>query len=183
MARRRRSPLRFLVPLSLLALAGFAAWRVGPDLLARWQGAPATFDVCGAVSSAHVATLLHTSTVDARRAGAGAGVPAAGACTWTAGSARVVALAFTRDSLARAGAAAPAAFYASTLTGIEYELKDVPRALPGLGDEAALAGFAGVAPGGGRLVARSGDLVIELAGEATDADALRAIAAELLAGT
>jgi hypothetical protein len=183
MPKRRRSPLRLLVPLSLLALAAFAAWRVGPQLLARWQAPAGAVDVCGAVPNARAIALLHATTVDAAPTGSGAGVPAAGACTWRAGSAHVVALAFTRDSLARAGASTPIAFYASTLTGIEYELKETPRTLPGLGDEAALAGFGGSAPVSGRLVARRGDLVIELAGEGTDADALRAIAAALLAGS
>lgn len=131
-----------------------------------------------------VASALRVASVEPRHVGAASGVPAAGSCTFDfaapGAGGSIIALAFTRESLARGGSPlAPHEYYASVVTGLEYELKSVPRPLAGLGDEAASAGFDGAASG--QLVARRGDLVLHLVSSGADAAATEALARALLA--
>ena len=95
-----------LVLLALVAAGGWAAWRYGPALLARFAPAQtptagSALDVCARATPADVAKALGTRAADPRHVGAGADVPAAGACTWDFGGGSIVALWFTPGSLAR----------------------------------------------------------------------------------
>lgn len=195
MARRKTRSVPF-VPLLVviaLALAGWLAWRYSDRLLppATAPVAPVApvataFDVCAMAPADRVADALGAPAIEVRHIGAAADVPAAGACTFDftrggrAGS--VVALAFTRASLARGGSAMHSHdYYASVVTGLEYELKSVPQAIGDVGDEAAIAGFDDAA-GPAQLVARRGDLVLQLVVRGTDAEAATRLARTLLAG-
>lgn len=192
MARRKSRSLPF-VPLFVviaLALAAWLAWRYR-DMLLPASTAPvapvaAAFDVCAMAPADRIANALGAPSVETRHVGAASDVPAAGACTFDfarggqPGS--VVALAFTRASLARGGnTMASPDYYASVVTGLEYELKSVPHEVEGLGDEAAVAGFDDAA-GPAQLVARRGDLVLQLIVRGADAEAAQRLARTLLAG-
>ena len=176
MARRRASHSVSFAPIvivAVLAVAGYLAWRYRDALLpaaktpvtaATPAATAAALDVCALAPRADVAAALGTDALEARHAGAGADVPVAGACTWEftrdGRKGSLVVLAFTRGSLARgAGGLQGHDYYASVVTGLEYELKSVPKPLAGLGDEAAVAGFEG---GEGQVVARRGALVLQL---------------------
>jgi hypothetical protein len=194
MPRRRarsKSPLPLLLVLAALVAAGWAAWRYGPALLARWRGAPtpvlATTDVCALLDTTAVRDALDVPAVAAFRRGAAADVPAAGACTWTFDRAAgadgsIVALLFTRESLA-AGRSQPepAGFYMSTVTGLEYALKLVPAPLDDLGDAAAVAGFGSDDPRRGQLVVRAGDSILHLVADGAGRGATEALARRLVA--
>src|SRR5687767_16457 len=119
MARRRASHSVSFAPLvivAVLAAGGYLAWRHRDALLPSTKTPAATtsppvsaaaLDVCALAPRAEVAAALGTASLEARHAGAGADVPVAGACTWEfdrgGRKGSLVVLAFTRDSLARAG--------------------------------------------------------------------------------
>ena len=195
MARRRSRSVSFapLVVVIGLAVAGYFAWRHRD----AWMPAPApsstpaapfagsALDACALAPLARVEAALGAKDASARRVGAEADVPAAGACTYEFrhdGRKRsLVVLAFTRESLARAGgeALAPRDYFRSTVTGLEYALKSVPAPVAGLGDEAAAAGFDGGASG--QLVVRRGDIVLQFVGDGIDRAAVERAAHELVA--
>ncbi|HVF35757.1 MAG TPA: hypothetical protein VND91_10585 [Candidatus Saccharimonadia bacterium] len=178
---------------AVLAIAAWLAWRYRAALLPASAPSPsatapaaAALDVCAMSPAERIAAALGVPSVEARHVGAASDVPAAGACTFDfargvrPGS--VVALAFTRASLARGGSAIHSHdYYTSVVTGLEYEIKAVPNTLAGIGDEAAAAGFDGGA-GPGQLVARRGDLVLQLVVRGADAEAAQRLARTLLAG-
>ena len=192
MARRRRTLLRPILALALLAGAGYAAWRHGPALwqrVAHGDGvATATArDACAHAGPATVADALGIGAVDAQAMAPQAGVPAAGACTWEfagigAARGRATLLWFTRESLAAGGAEAGPGYFRSSVTGLEYAWKESPRPLAGVGDEAAIAGFGADSPRAGEVVVRRGDQVFDLVVEGADAAAARRLAAALAAG-
>lgn len=177
----------------VLSIAAYFAWRHRD----AWVPAPApsstpaapfagsALDACTLAPLARVEAALGAKDASARRVGAEADVPAAGACTYDferdGRKASLVVLAFTRESLARAGreALAPREYFQSTVTGLEYALKSVPVPVAGLGDEAAAAGFAGGASG--QLVVRRGDTVLQLVGDGVDRAAVERAARELVA--
>jgi hypothetical protein len=192
MARRRsRSKSRWPLVLGIAAVAaaGVAAWRYGPALLASRARAPtvASSDVCGLLDSTSVVAALGAPEVTAFRRGAAADVPAAGACAWSfprsgGGTGSVVAMLFTPDSLAHDGQRTnAAAFYASTVTGLEYALKSVPVPVAALGDAAAVAGFDADDPRRGQLVVRRGERVLHLVADGADRAAVEALAGRLVA--
>lgn len=203
MPRRRRS--RFpLLPALMLALAGAlgAIWWLAPATWTdRWgrsqqtaaadpepstagaRPAPAAaYDVCALVDAASLGRALGGGVPVARHVGADAAVPAAGACTWSDGPRSLTVLLYTRASRAAGGDIADGAqYFASVLTGFEYEYKDLPRMLPGIGDAAAFAGFGidgGPPP---QLAFRRGEFVVQLISRGYDAARTEA-AARLLAG-
>ena len=196
MARRRASHSVSFAPLVIVAavaVAGYFAWRHRGALLpaatkpVATTPAPAAsaaaLDVCALAPRADVAAALGTESLEARPAGAGADVPVAGACTWEftrdGRKGSLVVLAFNRGSLARsAGGLQGHDYYASVVTGLEYELKSVPKPLAGIGDEAAVAGFEG---GEGQVVARRGDLVLQLVARGADRAATERAARAMLA--
>jgi hypothetical protein len=213
MPRRRRKAFP-IVPLLLLVLVGglaAAAWyapsgtwdalvsRFAPDRSAapvatpppapaRPAAAPA-FDVCALVDASALGRALGGGVPAARHVGAGADVPAAGACTWNDGPRSLSVLLFTRDSRAAGGDIADGAqYYASVLTGLEYEFKDLPRVLTGIGDAAAIGGFGAGAPTGNgegvppQLVFRRGDIVVQLIARGYDAGRTEAAARVIAAG-
>lgn len=192
-ARRTRRKSPSFAPLFVLvaiAALGWAGWRYGPALLDRLAAgsgttAPATTDVCALVPVGGVAAALGVARVEMRRVGAGAGVPAAGACTWdferdgAAGSA--VAMLFTPASLSRGGVATTAtAYYDSAVTGLEYAYKEIPAKVDGIGDAAAAAGFGGGAEPP-QLIVRSGDRVLVLVLRNADLGAAERLARALAA--
>ncbi len=212
MPRRRQSlPLVTVVLLILVGALAVTAWLAPPrtwgDLRALLSPAPAdpvggnvqpapaassaapALDVCALVDAAKLGPALGGGVLTARHVGAGADVPAAGACTWSEGERSLTVLLFTRDSRAAAGDIADGAqYYTSVLTGLEYEFKDLPRMLPGIGDTAAIGGFGdGAAIGGGdgmppQLVFRRGDVVVQLIARGYDAARIEA-AARLIAAS
>ena len=168
MARRKRSrsPLPTLVLLAVVAAGGWAAWRYGPALLARFEApapgttAGAALDVCARATPAAIAQALGKPDAQPRHVGAGADVPAAGACTWDFAGGSLVALWFTPASLARGKVEGGGhAYFESVATGLEYAFKEPPARIAGLGDEAAAAGFAG-GPALAQVVVRKGDDVV-----------------------
>ena len=190
--RKRRNPAVPLLALAVLAAVGYAAWRWGPALLERLQSgttstSAATLDVCALVPAASVASAIGVAQVQLRRLGAGADVPAAGACTWDferdGAQGKAVAMLFTPASLARGGVGTSAGtYYQSVVTGLEYAYKEVPAQLSDIGDEAAAAGFGaeGEPP---QVIVRSGDrvlvLVLERVDRAGSERLARALAAKL----
>lgn len=217
MPRRRRKSFP-IVPLVLLVLVGglgAAAWLAPPGtwdgLVARFSPAPGVptgpagptggatqpvrpvpapaFDVCALVDAATLGRALGGAVPAARHVGASADVPAAGACTWSDGPRSLTVLLFTRDSRTAGGDIADGAqYYASVLTGLEYEFKDLPRVLPGIGDAAAIGGFGAGAPTGNgegappQLVFRRGDIVVQLIARGYDAGRTEAAARVIAAG-
>lgn len=179
--KRSKSPLPTLVLLALVAAGGWAAWRYGPALFARFAPAKAptagaALDVCSRATPADVAKALGARSAEPRHVGAGADVPAAGACTWDFGGGSIVALWFTPGSLARGKVESHGhAYYESVVTGLEYAFKERPAAIAGLGDEAAAAGFGGggEAP---QVVVRRGDDVLVLVAKGTDRAAAERVA-------
>ena len=160
-------------PLLLGLLAAGVVIGGNAALLARFAPAQAptagsALDVCARATPADVAKALGTRAADPRHVGAGADVPAAGACTWDFGGGSIVALWFTPGSLARGKVDSHGhAYYDSVVTGLEYAFKEAPAKIAGLGDEAAAAGF----DGGGdapQLVVRRGDDVLVLVAKGTD---------------
>jgi hypothetical protein len=209
--RRRRFPLVPLVILAVLGVLAVAAYQAPPGtwaaLVARLApgepapGAPIAtptpvrpatapaFDVCALVDAATLGRALGGAVPAARHVGASADVPAAGACTWSDGPRSLTVLLFTRDSRAAGGDIADGAqYYASVLTGLEYEFKDLPRVLPGIGDAAAIGGFAAGTPTGNgegvppQLVFRRGDIVVQLIARGYDAGRTEAAARVIAAG-
>jgi hypothetical protein len=197
MARRRRSRssagsgiVKPLVVLALLVAAGWALWVYAP---ASWRAAlrgearptstitelptpPRTnaageIDACALASTSAIAQALEAGSVDARHVGAGADVPAAGACTWSTpdNKASVIAMVFTRASLAQGGGKEfGAAYFRTVLTGLEYAFKEAPAMLPNIGDEAAVIGFGGDSGEPAQIVVRRGERVLHLVYRATD---------------
>ena len=170
MARRKRtrSPLPTLVLLAVVAAGGWAAWRYGPALLARFgkptagTTAGAALDVCARAAPAALAQELGKPSAEPRHVGAGADVPAAGACTWDFEGGSLVALWFTPASLARGKVESSGhAYFETVATGLEYAFKEPPATIEGLGDEAAAAGFGG-GPELAQIVVRKGDDVVTL---------------------
>lgn len=214
MPRRRRKsfPIFPLVLLVLVGGLGAAAWLAPPGswdgLIARFSPAPAAgpagsgtssmparpvaapaFDVCALVDAATLGRALGGSVPAARHVGASADVPAAGACTWSDGPRSLTVLLFTRGSRTAGGDIADGAqYYASVLTGLEYEFKDLPRVLPGIGDAAAIGGFGAGAPTGNgegappQLVFRRGDIVVQLIARGYDAGRTEAAARVIASG-
>lgn len=192
MARRRRSALRPLLLLIVVAATAYGAWRYGPQLWRRISdgAAPAAASdaACALADAAAVAGALGIGAVQAQPLAPETGVPAAGGCRWEfdgIGAARGHAsvLLFTPASLARGNPAlAGAAHFRSSVTGLEYAWKETPRALDGLGDEAAIAGFNADSPRDGELLVRRGERVLDLVVEGADAAAARRLAAALAAG-
>lgn len=190
MARRRRRSLRPWILLVLLAGAGYGAWRYGPQFLHRLGGgtpAPAATPLaaCVLADPTEVAAALGIGAVVAQASAPAVDVPAAGGCTWEFGGigaarGRATVLLFTRESLAAGGASASAAdYFRSGVTGLEYAWKDAPRALAGIGDEAAIAGFGTGSPRAGAIMVRRGERVIDIGIEGADAAAAQRLAAAL----
>jgi hypothetical protein len=173
MARRRKKSSRaWVLPLVLLGVAAFAAWRYGPeawrtfgpDSTVKQTPAAGPLDVCALVDAKALGAAIHAESPAPRHVGAAADVPAAGACTWTFGrDGRVVALVFTRDSLARSKQPELVGerYFKSVVAGLEYAYHEPPVALTGIGDEAAAAGF-GAGAAQAQIVARRGDVVLDL---------------------
>jgi hypothetical protein len=187
MARRRSTLPRNLFLLALLVGIGWAAWRFAPDSIrgafdARRSAAVAVggVDLCTFAAPEVLAQMIGRAAVAARRSGAVEGVPAAGNCTWVFFGGQVVGRAFTTESLRRGGIVLPLAeYYRSIVTGLEYEFKQVPAAVIGIGDEAVAAGFDGGSPP--QIVVRSGDLVLTLEVTGIDRATSEAFARALLA--
>ena len=194
--RRRKSSAGVWKPLLLVALLGalgFGAWRYGPELMRSNFSVPPTahsvdapLDVCALVDPHALAAALAVDKAEARHVGPGADVPAAGACTWTIAhggrEARLVAMVFTRDSLAHSKQPALVGekYFKSVVAGLEYAYKEPPVALPGIGDEAAAAGFGGGA-GDAQIVARRGAAVLDLQVAGVDRAAAQRAAALIVA--
>lgn len=192
MVRRRRRSLRPVIVLVLLAAAGYGAWRYGPQLKQRLAGtgpavASAPLAACVLADPAEVAAALGIGAVVTQAGAPQAGVPAAGACTWEFGGigaarGRASVLLFTPESLAAGGATASGAdYFRASVTGLEYAWKDTPRALPGIGDEAAIAGFGADSPRAGAVLVRRGERLIDVEVDGASADAARQLAATLAA--
>ncbi len=212
MSRRRRKSLP-TVPLLLgvLAVTALAAWlapagtweRVRTSVFPNAANPPAAvtqpgparppvaaaFDVCALVDAASMGRALGGAMPIARRVGADADVPAAGACTWSEGARSLTVHVYTQASRVAGGEIADGAqYYASVLTGLEYEFKDLPRMLPGIGDSAAIGGFGDEAVAGdgegmpAQLVFRRGDIVVQLVARGYDAARTEA-AARLIAAS
>lgn len=186
MTRRRRQGSggsKFLVIALLVAAAaaGWWFWQKSP----RYSGstsAPAavTADgsqeialppprvpadgLCTKLGDLRVATLLSTSSVSAAPLPDEAGVPRVAGCTWrTAEGGELRAMWFNDASLSLGtGAERGAAYFQSTVTGLEYALKLQPERLTGVGDEAVAAGFVAPASGQGQVIARRGEHVLSV---------------------
>ena len=175
MARRRKKSSNagtWLVAAALIAVGAFAAWRYGPELLRTFASNPTVkptvagpLDVCALVDSKALGAAIRADAPQPRHVGAAADVPAAGACTWTFGKdGRVVALVFTRESLAHSKQPALVGerYFKSVVAGLEYAYHEPPVTLTGVGDEAAAAGFSTTDAPQAQIVARRGDVVLDL---------------------
>lgn len=187
MARRRSKLPRNLILLALLVGAGWVAWRfaaapIRDALDARRSAAVAvgSVDPCAFAAPEVLAQMIGRAAVAPRRSGPVEGVPAAGNCTWVFFGGQVVGRAFTTDSLTRGGVEMPLGdYYRSIVTGLEYEFKQVPAAVIGIGDEAVAAGFDGGTPP--QIVVRSSDMVLTLEVTGIDRATTEAFARALLA--
>lgn len=187
MARRRSKLPRNLVILALLIGVGWAAWRLAPEsirseLEARRSAPPVAggVDPCRFAAPEVLAQMIGRAAVAPRRGAAVDGVPTAGTCTWVFFGGQVVGRAFTTDSLRRGGIELPLGeYYRSIVTGLEYEFKQVPAAVIGIGDEAVAAGFDGGTPP--QIVVRSGDMVLTLEVSGLDRATTEAFTRALLA--
>lgn len=170
MARRKRSrsALPTLVLLAVVAAAGWAAWRYGPALVARFDGKGAgptqgaALDVCARATPAAIARALGKPKAEPRHVGAGADVPAAGVNHSATSEPPAKSHVHAPASLARGKVDSSGhAYFESVATGLEYAFKEPPAAIAGLGDEAAAAGFGG-GPEPAQVVVRKGDDVVTL---------------------
>jgi hypothetical protein len=188
--RRKRFPLGALLLLLALGAGGWTLWRFWPaQPTAQRTDAPvavpqrAALDVCALAPAAAIARAAGRDVVQTRALGASTDVPAAGVCTIDFARGSVVVLVFTRESRTRGGAIADGAVYfRSVLTGLEYEFKEAPQMLTGLGDEAAVAGFSAEGEEPPQLVLRRGDMVLQLIARDLDRARAETVARTLLAG-
>jgi hypothetical protein len=124
-----------------------------------------------------VAAALKLAGVSAQRDSA-PGSAEADACRWKSGKSEASLAVFDGAGLARQKPPQTAAsFYESVVTGLEYERHDTPRALSGLGERAAAAGFG--RDGGGDIVVLDHGLVLQVtvsAGGEAEARALALLA-------
>ncbi len=187
MARRRSRFPRNLIVLALLAAGGFAAWRFAPESM---RGAfdrdgsrtPVSGGVnaCTMVAPEVLAQMIGRAAVEPRRTAPAQGVPAASACTWVFFGGQVIGRAFTVDSLRRGSVNLSLSdYYRSIVTGLEYEFKQVPATVIGIGDEAVAAGFEGGTPP--QLVVLGSDLVLTLEVTGIDRATTESFARALLA--
>lgn len=184
MARRRSRPTRVLVLCALLAgvaAAAWLAWRHGPASTASLRG-DAARATCALAPAPLLAERIGRVAVEARARAPGTGVPAASACGWIYFGGRATGHLFTLDSLAAGGVPMDAAaYFRSVATGLEYEFKAVPESLPGVGDEAVVAGFgAGADPP--QVAVRRGDRVLVLSFEGLERGTALAFAGALAEG-
>lgn len=206
MARRRRRRSGFpwwLLPLIVL-LAGGAAYRYRGVLFPSGaRSAPGTTAVplpmpvsaptatpgtpvelppprrmaCERIAAPEVAAALKQSGVSAQRDSA-PGSAAADSCQWKSGKLVASLAVFDGAGLAKQKPPQTAAgFFDSVATGLEYDRKDTPRPLSGLGERAVAAGFA--RGGGGDLVVLDHGRVLQVtlsAGAEAEARALAELA-------
>jgi hypothetical protein len=159
-------PRLLLICAALLAVA-WAGWRFAPDTWRTALRGDATqapmgeeVDVCALASEPDLAAIVNRAAIEARHIGRQPGVPAAGVCTWEFFGGSIVGRIFTPASLSGGGVAQSAAdYFASVATGLEYEFKQAPVAIAGLGDE-AVASEGAQEPA--QLAVRSGERVITL---------------------
>jgi|GEM_PF-6428752 len=187
MARRRSRLARNLIVLALLAAAAFAAWRFAPESL---RGAfdrdgsrtvvAGGLNACTMAAPEVLAQMIGRVAVEPRRTAPAQGVPAASTCTWVFFGGQVVGRAFSVDSL-RAGSVnlGLSDYYRSIVTGLEYEFKQVPATVIGIGEEAVAAGFDGGTPP--QMVVLGSDLVLTLEVAGIDRATTEAFARALLA--
>jgi hypothetical protein len=183
MARRRKRSSRLVPALLVLAAAAGGAWWFAPPgwrtAIGLEPRAPRPPSLCDRLPEEKVAALVGRVAVEARVVAVPAGVPAAGACRWEFFGGGIDGRWFDVASLSRATPPmTPADYYASVLTGLEYEFKQAPQPIEA-GEQAALAGY-----DGGDLpqaVVRTADRVIVLELRGVDrghaATLLRAFAA------
>jgi hypothetical protein len=164
MARRRKRSSRLVPALLVVAAAAGAAWWFAPP---AWRTAvgleprmPRAPGLCDHVPEERIAALVGRVAVEARKVAVPAGVPAAGACRWDFFGGGIDGRWFDAASLGRAAPPMTlTAYYASVVTGLEYEFKQAPQAVAA-GEQAALAGFdGGDVP---QAVVRTADRVIVL---------------------
>jgi hypothetical protein len=183
MARRRSQLPRKLLLLGAVAAVAWAGWRFGPQWLDRGSVPHGTTEVCRLAPAPGLAERIGRVAVEARRLPPAAGVPAASACEWIFFGGRAIGRVFTPASLAAGGVdLAPADYFRSIATGLEYEFKAAPEVLADLGDEALVAGFGGTDGDRPQVVLRRGDDVLSLEFEGLDRESAVAFARELAGG-
>ncbi len=105
---------------------------------------------CERIAAPDVAAALKQPGVSAQRDSA-PGSAAADSCQWKSGKLVASLAVFDGAGLAKQKPPqSPAGFFDSVATGLEYDRKDTPRPLTGLGERAVAAGFG--RGGGGDLV-------------------------------
>jgi hypothetical protein len=187
MARRRSKLPRNLLLLAVGGAAAWAAWIWLPaDLVARLHGTPppasgaVVLDACALAPEQVLAEMVGRAAVEARRVQPARDVPAASACHWEFFGGAVDGRVFTAESLRGAGIGMGLVeYFRSAVTGLEYEYKQAPGTVSGLGDEAFAAGFDGAPVS--QLIARRGGMMITLEARGIDRRTAETFARALLA--
>ena len=184
--RRSRMPHKLLI-LGLIAAGAWGGWQFAPEKLRAALGGDAgraheaaEIDVCALATEPELAKTVNRVAIEARDVGQRENVPAAGVCGWEFFGGSVTGRVFTPASLRRGGLKSSGVdYYRSVITGLEYEYKEVPVPISGLGDDAAVSGGD---QGLQQLVVRRGERVLTLEYAGIDRATAQLFAASLISG-
>lgn len=171
MPRRRNSrPLLAIALLLAIAAAATAAWYAAGGRL-KWPGTDGPMGGLPVTSSAACA-LIDDAALTARLSDPSSatgtaipdGVPASAACELVVAGAKLALVRFDAPSLARMRPPIdPQGYFDSLAVGLEYEFKDPPEEIAGLGSRAVAAGFDAAGADPAQIVWQRGGTVFVLA--------------------